>query len=64
MLDFTNIFIILGITFKTFLEANMKHIYGNNRYYKKTNNEFLFLILLYVSIEGTDEIRCTGIFSK
>ena len=25
---------------------------------------FLFLMLLYVSIEGTDETRCTGIFSK
>ncbi len=42
----TMAFIILGITFQTFLEANMKHIYDNNSYYKKTNNEFLFLILL------------------
>ena len=41
----TMAFIILGITFQTFLEANMKHIYDNNNYYKM-NNEFLFLILL------------------
>ena len=41
----TMAFIILGITFQTFLEANMKHFNDNNNYYK-TNNEFLFLILL------------------
>ena len=40
----TMAFFILGITFQTFLEANMKYI-NNNNYYK-TNNEILFLILL------------------
>ena len=41
----TMAFFILGITFQTFLEANMKYINNNNNYYK-TNNEILFLILL------------------
>ena len=38
-------FIILGITFYTFLELNIRNIKGNN-FYLKTNNEFLFLLLL------------------
>ena len=41
----TMAFIILGITFQTFLEANMIHLNKKNTYYK-TKNEFLFFLLL------------------
>ena len=41
----TMAFIILGITFQTFLEVNMKYIYKKTNFYK-TYNEYLFLILL------------------
>ena len=42
----TMAFIILGITFQTFLDANMRHINNKNNYYQ-TSNEFLFSILLF-----------------
>ena len=38
-------FIILGITFQTLLDANMKD-FDNKSYYYKQNNEYLFLLLL------------------
>ena len=41
----TMAFIILGITFQTFLAANMKYINNKNNYYK-TSNQLLFSILL------------------
>ena len=40
----TMAFIILGITFQTLLEVNIKYI-DNKNYYRKTNREFLFLLL-------------------
>ena len=43
----TMAFIILGITFQIFLDANMKFIHNENSYYKKINESlFLFLFLL------------------
>ncbi len=41
----TMAFIILGITFQTFLEVNMKYTVNKNTY-NKTNTEFLYLLLL------------------
>ncbi len=41
----TMAFIILGITFQTFLEVNMKYAVNKNPFYK-TNSEFLYLLLL------------------
>ena len=41
----TMAFFILGITFQTLLEANMKYI-GYKKSYYNLNNEFLFLLLL------------------
>ncbi len=44
----TMAFIILGITFQTFLAANMKHLYNKNSYYKKNNEFFFFSLLLFI----------------
>ena len=41
----TMAFIILGLTFKTFLDANSRYV--NNNSYNKINNELLFLLLLF-----------------
>ena len=40
----TMAFVILGITFQTLLESNMKYI-SNKKFYYKPGNEFLFLLL-------------------
>ncbi len=40
----TMAFVILGITFQTFLVSNIKYI-DNKRFYYKLGNEFLFLLL-------------------
>ena len=40
----TMAFVILGITFQTFLDSNMKYI-SNKKFYYKSENEFLFLLL-------------------
>ena len=39
----TMAFVILGITFQTLLDSNMKYI-GNKKFYYKSGNEFLFLL--------------------
>ncbi len=41
----TMAFIILGITFQTFLDASVHHV-DNKNYFKITNNKFIFLLLL------------------
>ena len=41
----TMAFIILGITFQTFLDASIQHI-DNKNLYQKANNELIFLLLL------------------
>ena len=47
----TMAFIILGITFQTLLEVNIKSI-DNKNYYRKTNREFLFLLLfLFIFVQ-------------
>ena len=40
----TMAFVILGITFQTLLDSNMKYI-SNKKFYYKPGNEFLFLLL-------------------
>ena len=41
----TMAFIILGITFQTFLDASVHHV-DNKNYFKMINSEFIFLLLL------------------
>ncbi len=44
-LHLTMAFIILGITFQTFLDASIQHI-DNKNFYQRANNELIFLLLL------------------
>ena len=44
-LHLTMAFIILGITFQTFLDASIQYI-DNKKIYRRTNNELIFLLLL------------------